>query len=140
MTYNVDSIGEHIKHLDVTLPRMNCYQFYLKVKKKFPDAIPLHFKREGHIVIKIGDTYWDRRGLYLYPERVDPNEFAGMVNWNNAYGVSFPGPLNENVDLSDWFAGVALKEMLKSNFTNREKAEASYAMADAMMEVRNERK
>jgi len=84
----MDKISEHIAHLvskkDNALHHYRngaCFDFYLLLKKKFPEAQAWY--DGNHVVTLIQGRFWDVGGLAMYPLESEPRIFKGAHTWSD---------------------------------------------------------
>lgn len=82
-----EMIGDLVKQetkkiLDRRGENINCFDFYLAMKKVFPDAIA--FYNGNHIITMIGACLYDKDGLKYYPLKLlEPEKYNNAHTWGD---------------------------------------------------------
>ncbi len=59
----VNSLRETDNYIEAIFTQGGCYKFHLFLKNIFPDAKPFIHKDKDHIISKIGNEYFDIKGI-----------------------------------------------------------------------------
>jgi hypothetical protein len=59
---------------------MNCFQYHLKLKKKYHDAIPYY--NVDHIISKIGEKFYDETGEVTFEQFAPLNHFRPLWEYH----------------------------------------------------------
>lgn len=59
----VNSLRETDRYIESIFIQGGCYRFHLFLKNIFPDATPFIYKDKDHIVSKIGNQFFDIKGI-----------------------------------------------------------------------------
>ena len=83
---DLEKISERIKRAIEDImsrypPNINCFRFHLELLEFFPDAEPYY--TGDHVITKIGDRFYDKDGLSLYPMKSEPRIYQGAFHWGD---------------------------------------------------------
>jgi hypothetical protein len=74
----IDSIRNSFIGSEYVYMNGSCYQFYKLLKLHFPNAMPFYI--DGHVITKIGDSFYDITGLVDGSQAVPYSGQLGLEN------------------------------------------------------------
>lgn len=81
----VNSLRETDRYIESIFMQGGCYRFHLFLKNIFSDATPFIHKDKDHIISKIGDQFFDIKGIVENKNEYSPlkkSELEMVENWS----------------------------------------------------------